>query len=158
MTGNGQEGRKRWMREGRGLSSIWPFKIPSPRAEIAEHFNVGQKSSNQLSDRSVRAILLHKRLKSLRRPQKWLISQKNRQLRLDFAKIFKKHESSFWRGVVFSDECLFECTVGLKRIRARTSDEALRKFLMETTRQEVCSRFHGRGNNTSFPGRKCHWS
>lgn len=124
--------------DDRGERALVHMALQDPLAssrEIAQHHNVGLKTSNQISDRSVRSILHRNGLKALVRPQKWLISEKNQKARLSFAKNFKNIGMAFWERIIFSDESLFESGVGRRTVRARNSDEALRKFAIHRERQ-----------------------
>jgi transposase len=105
--------------------------------KMAQFINIERTPKKRISDRSIRAVLQKKGLKSLVRPSKIVISEKNMEERLGFAKILQKMKIDFWERIVFSDECLFESFVGRPRVRARNSNTALRNFPLQRERQGV---------------------
>ena len=111
--------------------------------QIKKFVNWPLAKENQISASLIRSYLVKNGLRAKVQPYKWLISQKNKKLRREFAKSYLKLKDWDWSMVVFSDESQLECGTGRRYVRTRTSGEALRRCSMEIEHRGLTVRVWG---------------
>ena len=100
--------------------SIDPTK--TARSLTAE-FNLAKNAESQVSHETIKKILNNNGIYARKIPNKWRISDKNKKLRLLWAKEHKNWSSDDWSKIVFSDESMMQNYCGRKLIRLRRGSE-----------------------------------